>query len=521
MAKGLIIAGKKVAVYSTVGNRSYSPGDIGEFLKRFELYNALRLLGGVSCEVSSKQDAPVNDSVLAYLAMRLIESSNDFRKETMTRADLGKAIDMYWGLPDPIANDHNSDACLLRLGNQFDFQRDIGTFLPRVLAIYKDLWSRVPNVVPITNAIKQLTGLTIEDLIVLCYAYAGQTYNAKGFFRTYPAERLSRPIETEIFSEANQKAFLDWISCDYKTFRQLSEAELEKLRDPSFERFRFNPLITYPAIRPVRNPAPGLRQVYIVPSLRLLVERVTKTLYFDLADYYREPGRKNPFRSSFGYVFQAYVGELLKSTIGTKNVLSERSYGKTGKLSPDWLVLSGNTVILIEAKQSGMYREAKSFGDLQQVRQDLTKSIAKGVKQLVTFEHDLRSGRYAELSDLHAIDDIERVVVTYDRTYFSNSILRRQVSLALAEVGLHLSSEFHWHVMSVDELEQILGIQSVELKDLLGEKRLNSEDDLMDFGDYLGHKYSGMKSHNPYLHRISDEFFFPLQERERQNSPTN
>src|ERR1700687_787548 len=116
------IAGKKLVVYATSGNRSYSPDDIGNFLKKFELYQALRLIGVVSCEFASKQDAPVNDGVLAYLAMRLIESSNDYRRETMSRADLGKAVDMYWGLTDPIASDQNSTSCLLRFGNQFDYQ---------------------------------------------------------------------------------------------------------------------------------------------------------------------------------------------------------------------------------------------------------------------------------------------------------------------------------------------------------------------------------------------------------------
>lgn len=105
------IAGKKLVVYATSGNRSYSSDDIGDFLKKFELHQALRLIGVASCELASKQDAPINDGVLAYLAMRLIESSNDYRRETMTRADLGKAVDMYWGLSDPIASDRLPAYC--------------------------------------------------------------------------------------------------------------------------------------------------------------------------------------------------------------------------------------------------------------------------------------------------------------------------------------------------------------------------------------------------------------------------
>ena len=508
------IAGKQLVVYSTSGNKSYSPDDIGDFLKKFELYHALRLIGVVSCELASTQNAPVNDGVLAYLAMRLIESSNDYRKETMTRADLGKAVDMYWGLPDPIANDQNSTSCLLRFSNQFDYQRDLSNFLPRTLAIYRNLWSLVPEAVPIDFAITSLTGLSIEELLVLCFAFSGQTNKTQGFFRTYPEDRLSDARERRFFSQEKQEAFVRWISCDYKTFRQMSKVELLKVHDPSFEKFRLNPLLTYPAVRPDKNPSPGIRQVYIVPSLRLMLERVTKGLYLELSNYFRESGRKNPFRTSFGYVFQTYVGELLKNAIGAEKVCSERQYDKDRKLTTDWIVRSADRAILIEVKQSGMHLQAKSFGDLQRVRKDLTSTIAKAVDQLFKFEVAIRSGQFVELSDLHAVKDFEHVVVTYDRTYFSNSILRQQVRLALSEAGIDLPDNFHWHVMSIDELEDLMGMKGVALEDLLRTKRLSPEEDTMDFGDYLGHKYPGMRSSNAYLSSISDAFFLPLKKGE-------
>jgi hypothetical protein len=515
MANSASIAGKNLLVYSTSGDRSYSPEDIGDFLKRFELYHALRLIGVVSCELASTQDAPVNDGVLAYLAMRLIESSNDYRRETMSRADLGKAVDMYWGLPDPIANDQNSSSCLLRFSSQFDYQRDLSNFLPRTLAIYRNLWSLVPEAVPIDTAIRSLTGLSIEELLVLCFAFSGQTNKSHGFFRTYPEDRLSDEKEKQFFSQKKQEAFVRWISCDYKTFRQMSKAELLKIDAPSFEKFRFNPLVIYPAVSPDKNPSPGIRQVHIVPSLRLMLERVTKGLYFELSNYFREPGRKNLFRTSFGYVFQTYVGELLKDAIGAEKVCSERQYDKDHKLTTDWIVRSADRAILIEVKQSGMHLEAKSFGDLERVRKDLASTIAKAVHQLFKFDEAIRSGLFAELSDLHAVREIEHVVVTHDRTYFSNSILRQQVRLALSEAATKPPDDFHWHVISIDELENLLGMDGVPLEDLLRAKRLSPEEDIMDFGDYLGHKYRGMTSHNAYLSSLNEEFFLPLQKAAR------
>lgn len=348
---------------------------------------------------------------------------------------------------------------------------------------------------------------------MLSSAYSVQTNTSKGFFRTYPEDRLSDERERLFFKQENQDAFVRWISCNYKSFRQLSKTELAKVHDPSFEKFRFNPLTTYPAVRPDKNPSPGIRQVYIVPSLRLMLERVTRGLYFELSNYFRGSGRKNPFRTSFGYVFERYIGELLNDALGAENVWSQRRYDKQNKLTTDWIVLSRERAIFIEVKQSGIHLEAKSFGDLEQVRKDLGSTIAKAVDQLFKFEKDVHCGIFGELSYLNGLKEIEHVVVTYDRTYFSNSILRQQGRLALAEAGIEIPADFHWHVISVDELEDVLGMQNISFGKLLRAKRLNSEDDLMDFGDYLGRKYPGMKSANAYLNRINEAFFLPLASR--------
>jgi hypothetical protein len=101
--------GKSLGVYTPRGGKSYKSADIGDFLKRFELHETLRLIGGLSHQLffmnnqpeRTLEGVPISDAVLAYLAMRAIESSNDYRKLRMTLSDLAKAADMYWGLPDP------------------------------------------------------------------------------------------------------------------------------------------------------------------------------------------------------------------------------------------------------------------------------------------------------------------------------------------------------------------------------------------------------------------------------------
>src|SRR2546423_178759 len=287
----------------------------------------------------------------------------------------------------------------------------------------------------------------------------------------------------------------------------MSKAELKKAPGTRYEKFRFNPLAKFPALRPDLNPEPGERQVYIVPVPRLMIERATRGLFFELADYFKGDGRKNPFRTSFGYIFERYVGELLRDALGGAAVTPERDYNRGEKLTTDWMGLQGEGAVFIEVKQSGLYLEAKTWGDLELIRRDVGRTIGQGVKQLYNFERDVHAGIYPELSHFSGVKEVEHVVVTYDHAYFSNSILREQVRRKLREDGSGIPEAFHWHVISLDELEDVLGMHGAGFPDVLHAKRLNEEDDGMDFGDYLGHHFSDRTFVNPYLDRINEELY--------------
>ena len=511
-----IIAGKALGVYTPAGNKAYSPKDVSDFLRKFQLHEALRLIGSLSYSWSATQKepvqkvrgVPVSDSLLAYLAMRLIESSNDYRSVNMTEADVLRAADMYWGLPDPIDAEvePNSNSCLMRFGSsQFDYQRPSHNLLPRAFAIYRDLWPQVPDAIPIREAIESISGLGIEEILLMAFAFSGRA--AKGFFRIYPDAVTTDERIRDISTKEKQLSFVNWISCGYREFRERARAEMQAMPNSSYERNRFNPLIKYPAIRPDRNPMPGEPPVYVVPVHRLLIERVTRGLYFELGDYFRGDGKRNVFRSSFGLVFQEYVGTLLKDALGSDCILPEFAYGKQNKMSPDWIVVQGDQAILIEVKQSGLFLEAKAWGDVEQTKRDLGKTAGHAIIQLWNFEQALRSGRFREMGPLSQVKDIERVVVTHDQTYFSNSILKDCILESFSENNIDVPETYHWHIMSADELENVLSLRDLRMFDLLRAKRLDPVDERMDWGDYLARKYADHAAPNAYLDRIKEEFF--------------
>jgi hypothetical protein len=274
-----------------------------------------------------------------------------------------------------------------------------------------------------------------------------------------------------------------------------------------YEKFRFNPLWLKPAIIPDSNPKPDSSQVYITPIPALIYRRVTTGLYFTLSDYFKENNKK-PFRKTFGEVFQEYVGLLLQKAVGESNVQQEWRYGskKYPKDTPDWFVIQNGTAVLIEVKQSGLYLNAKKWGQLGEIKKDLTRNIRAGVDQMWEFENDIRNGLYTVPDWLNGIEITERLVVTYDRPYLVNSFLRDEIR----QLYPTIPESFHWHSISVEELEYFLGIASINLIDALKEKRLDTEGDRMDFRDYYSRKSSQENCRNPYLDSVYDSFFGDL-----------
>jgi len=514
----ITFAGKRLGVYTPRGGKSYTSDDIGDFLKRFQLHETLRLIGGLSHDLFfGKKDSdrriegvPISDAVLAYLVMRGIESSNDYKKLTMTISDLAKAADMYWGLPDPIATDGHADACLLRFGSsQLDYQRRLDNLLARSLAIYRDLWNTVPGTVAIDSVIESIAGVNIEEILMLTFAFTGRSTAQGGYFRLYAQVDSTDPEVLAWFRQERQQSFVNWLTSDYGAFRLQAREGLAKIPSPAYEKQRFNPLLRYPILKPDRNPLPGAPQVYIDPIPRLVHERVTRGLYFELSDHFKGPGKRNPFRRSFGYVFQEYVGKLLKDALGEGLVFGEFKYksGKEEKLAPDWMVIDGDQCLLVEVKQAGLYLEAKMWGEIETVKEDLSKSVGAGVQQLWNFEQAVRGERHPELEMFSGIKEFTRIVVSYNDLYFSNSIVRDRIRERFVDDGAHISANYHWHVMSIDELEGVLGMHGRHFLGLLKEKQLNKEDDRLDFGDYLGRYYPELDPTNPYLDRIRQTFF--------------
>ena len=129
------------------------------------------------------------------------------------------------------------------------------------------------------------------------------------------------------------------------------------------------------------------------------------------------------------------------------------------------------------------------------------------MRQLWNFEQAVRSGRHPELTLLSGIKKFECLVVSYDHLYLANSVIRDKIRQHFIDDDLSIPADFHWQVISIDELESVLGMHGSDFLRVLREKRLSKDDDESDFNDYLARYYADRNQTNPYLERIRKAFF--------------
>jgi hypothetical protein len=514
MTRQKSLHGKNIDIYHPISG-TITVDNLINYLKNFQLCSALKLIGNLSfqnvlewhnecCLNWSIQgiqvQVPIRDSILAYISMVLISCSNDYRSKIMATDDLCKAIDMYFGLLSSIKSEPNNiDGLLVRLGfSQFDYDRDIRVNqFARTLLIYKYLWEDYNKEnINVEQEILRLTGFNVEQTLTLGQFLFAASHG--GYFHLVNCSDTKSEYLNKIATLENQVCFAKWLSSSYQEFRDIFSSELREYRTS-----RFNPLIKKPLLQIERNVNQEQLKTYISPVPRLIYEKITNGLYYELTQAFSNENY-NSFRSAFGNVFQEYVGLLLKKTIGENGIVSEFKYGANSnkKDSIDWIVINGRTAIFIEVKQSCLYLSAKQTGDGHEIEKNLNKTIGKAINQLWSFKREVDDGHHDDLNCLSEVKKIEFLIIIFDRTYFLNSFVRDK----LKELNPSIPNEFHWHTITIEEFETFLSLAGANLFESLERKRINKEFDALDFREYSIQEFREKDFSNPFLMNVYDDW---------------
>jgi len=477
-------------------------------LSHFNLSWTLRRIGELSAAADGHSfievaAVPVASHSLPYLAVVAIEVSTDDVPTVPTLADVAEAARIYNSLIEPDFTADRADTrvfeYLIRLGySQFAGRVDLRNLIARTWILYHLLWPKTEqaSTFDIVAAIGTETGLDLRQLMMFGFAYSG--HSKPGYMTPYNDDALAMlPIGLRAGPQ-EQARFLAWVTASFAEVRQIGAASLPH---EDYDKYRLSPFLVKPVVRPDNPPTPGGDSIRLVPIPRYLARRVTDGLYHALATANDQGGGTNPFRVAFGSVFEQYVGNLLHAGSGPTNVRAEWEYGRKGlrRRTPDWLVLDGNRLLVVEVKQSALKLNTKMLGRLDLLAADLERTLGEGARQLLKFCEDL-SAALPGLEGLEEVREIELLLVTHDEVPWANWLMRDTIAKRVPGAG-------QIHFCSIDDFENLQRYcWGGSIFDLLSQKRHGPDHaHERDFREWLYQRGAPTTPNHPVLAQAFEE----------------
>lgn len=341
------------------------------------------------------------------------------------------------------------------VASQFPYRVGYYGQYARSLILYEELPPKLANRpgVPqfdLSGAFEALNGVSLMDFVKVGFVAwsAGRSTKHLGFSRSYfdkaREQSIVLPTDREMLDVLSQ------LTTTQEKF--ITEYEKHKNADRRFAMNDFNPLVSYPIVRPFTFEQTSLAEddALVVPLPDLLLSRLSVGVYYQMFNCHKEV-----FSRYFGHLLGEYVGLVLRHSVSPGTLVSEDEIRETypenkGKV-PDWALVDGKTAVLVECKATRFNRKALAMGDEDAVNDSL-KQVIKGLKQLDEFAKACRA-RHPGLERFHGCTEFKPVLTTLEPLYLINSMFFRQhIDDLLAEQGV---TKLPWLVLPVDELEKL------------------------------------------------------------------
>jgi hypothetical protein len=293
----------------------------------------------------------------------------------------------------------------------------------------------------------KLIGGTLYDFLTICFLSFAASLSNQGFTRGY--FEAARKQGLRVPDDKIVQVVLCNIAVTPQQFHETYN--LRKNKDRRFRAYDFNPLFSYPLIRPWKDRhLIGMdSDRLIAPVPDLLCYRSSTGIYYQMYNSYL-----SNFSDWFGYVFETYVGIILQKSIAHSNLFSESLIKQTyrnGKV-PDYVVIDGKTAFIIEAKATKFTRSILTIISDENIEETL-KQVDKSFIQLNEFRSAILS-KANGLDAFHNCTDVVPIVISYGSLYLINSPLfkdylnKRLNELYRIDIPL-------WLILSIDELERL------------------------------------------------------------------
>lgn len=369
-----------------------------------------------------------------------------------------------------------------------------------IIAKGKDLYEKRPNLS------KSIFTKFEESLIVTYKEYFQITFLIFAFV-LYDKRTLLDPkiladldVKHNVFTLDKISQILEYLSASYDDYKQLASDSVS-----------INPLYQKPIIK-FDDKRFGK---YTCPNLSTFLEKCWNGLFYDAEKYYKENLQKNPndtIREIFGYIFEEYIGILIKETLSNATIYPEITYIKKKNQFHffDWIIeIERNKTreyYLIEVKSSEVPNRYCYDEQLNNYyKQDVIKRINKGIQKLSDIEN------VEELSFLKG-KKIYPIFIFKDLP-FVNSTVINDLLISCSEDYQELCTKIknnELYIFNVDSFENFIEMMKDEtfnIEWLFNEQKDKPNENL---NSIMQKKYGSTLLRNSYLETIFNEIFKSL-----------
>jgi len=453
-----------------------------------------------------------SDWLCAFVAQEVLRIASDLGPDSLQERSLARAFKIAHGIEDYFQikkreglsgrdlRDAERSFFFRTADEQFGPQAKRWHLIPRYLSLLETIPLQVGRAADpdLAGEFNSMFGLSLREFMAIGVAILGMTLSTAGApFTDKMLLNTDVPTLRNVMTAEKLSGFMAATSRTPGEMRAIISEE----GDPpaGLERYWFNPLRRYPVVR--------LDSHYVVPSLWLLLERITSGLYFDfLEPRIGDNAGIRQFTSFLGRVFEQHVGNELAHHFTSDVLRPEQTYLGGQWATADWTLMEGRRATLFECKTTRLNKRERERGDVNAIRAKLHEEIIPAIKRLPTKADHLRK-HVRGLETWPAVEDFEFVIVTLD-PWWPEVITRQVIAEELAGTTV---GDTRFHLMWVGQLEHLGSyLQAMPIFDLLRERwSMKQEMDSREFLYQMAVKL-GLTTQSPRMEAVAEAFFAGL-----------
>ena len=366
-----------------------------------------------------------------------------------------------------------------------------------------------PDKLDLDTAFHKHTGLSIEEYISFGFVYLTRFYGHATFKELMGANYLDavRMVEGQIRQPEIAERCKQLLSGERSDY-VFEDMECQLLSQSSFLPFKQKPLF-----RTSNGSALPI-------TLRLLMEKISVGAYWFMHEYFKQSFPKEgvrTFTKYIGQLFEEYITDLFTriyqdSVPGEQHFYNEKAFQATCKKpgkKADGVIVSGNSIVLLEICTTDLTASVMTTGDPMQFREEVKKKFVAEIAQLKETINGIADGKWIIPNiDRREIERVYPVLVLlhpFPQTGGTYEQLIAELPHDMYQFGREFltTQVYNPQILTSEELEMLepfLYKGELKLSDLLQLKLNNSSTEFFSMKTFLLSYLQLQEQHNDSMH---------------------